>query len=240
MKIDFNQIYYGDCLEIMPFIDDSSIDMVLCDLPYGTTNCSWDIVIPFEPLWVQYQRIIKKNGVIVLFGSQPFTSRLIMSNPEWFKYELIWEKEKPSNFCFAKFGVMKYHENICIFYDREHTYNAQMTIGKPNHSVGRGIRRKDNESGANMKMVSVKTDGLKHPKSVVKFNRESKPIHPTQKPVALLEFLIATFSNPGNVVLDNCAGSGATGVAARNLGRNYIMIENDAKYIQIIQNRLQS
>lgn len=174
----------------------------------------------------------------MLFGSQPFTSALVMSNPKWFKYEIIWEKEKPSNFAVSKYQTMKYHENVLIFSNGKTTYNPQMTIGKPNHSVGKGIRKKTNESGANTLIVTNKTDGLKHPKSVVKFNREPNPEHPTQKPISILEYLIKTYTNEGDTVLDNTMGSGTTGVACRNTKRSFIGIEMDDKYFEIAKNRI--
>ena len=228
----------GDCLERMKEIPDGSVDLILTDPPYGTTACKWDSVIPLEPMWEQLKRIIKPNGVIVLTASQPFTSMLVMSNLGMFKYELIWEKDKPSDFAVAKFKTMKYHETVLIFTNGRATYNPQMVIGKPNHSVGKGIRRKNNESGANTATVSNKTDGLKHPKSVLKINRESKPIHPTQKPVALMEYLIKTYTNEKETVLDFTMGSGMTGVACKNLNRNFIGIEKDETYFKIAQDRI--
>ena len=232
------ELIQGDCLELMKHIPDKSIDMILCDLPYGTTACKWDSVIPLEPMWEQLKRIIKPNGAIVMTASQPFTSMLVMSNLGMFKYELIWEKDKPSDFAVAKFKTMKYHETVLIFTNGRATYNPQMVIGKPNHSVGKGIRRKNNESGANTATVSNKTDGLKHPKSVLKINRESKPIHPTQKPVALMEYLIKTYTNEGETVLDFTMGSGTTGVACKNLNRKFIGIEKDETYFKIAQDRI--
>ena len=228
----------GDCLERMKEIPDGSVDMVLADPPYGTTACKWDSVIPLEPMWNELKRIIKPNGAIVMTASQPFTSMLVMSNLGMFKYELIWEKDKPSDFAVAKFKTMKYHETVLIFTNGRATYNPQMVIGKPNHSVGKGIRRKNNESGANTATVSNKTDGLKHPKSVLKINRESKPIHPTQKPVALMEYLIKTYTNEKETVLDFTMGSGTTGVACKNLNRNFIGIEKDETYFKIAQDRI--
>ena len=228
----------GDCVERMKEIPDGSVDLILTDPPYGTTDCKWDSVIPLEPMWEQLKRIIKPNGVIVLTASQPFTSMLVMSNLGMFKYELIWEKDKPSDFAVAKFKTMKYHETVLIFTNGRATYNPQMVIGKPNHSVGKGIRRKNNESGANTATVSNKTDGLKHPKSVLKINRESKPIHPTQKPVALMEYLIKTYSNEDETVLDFTMGSGTTGVACKNLNRKFIGIEKDETYFKIAQDRI--
>ena len=237
---DTNLLLEGDCIKWMRELPDKSINMILCDLPYGTTTCKWDIIIDFKKLWGQYKRIIKDNGAIVLTASQPFTSALIMSNINDFKYEIIWEKEKPSNFGFAKYGIMKYHESIIVFGNGRLTYNPQMTIGKPNHSVGKGIRKKNNESGANTTVVKNKIDGLKHPKSIIKINRESKPIHPTQKPVALMEYLIKTYTNEGDLVLDNCMGSGTTGVASKNLNRNFIGIELDEKYFEIAKKRIEN
>ena len=222
----------------MDKIADKSIDAIICDLPYGTTGCKWDTVIPFDLLWMQYERIIKANGNIVLFASQPFTSALVMSNPNNFRYEIIWEKEKPSNFAFSKYGVMKYHENIIVFGQGKCTYNPQMVIGKPNHSVGKGVRNKNNESGADTRVVTNKTDGLKHPKSVIKFNRESKPIHPTQKSLDVMLWLVETFSNKGDVVLDNTMGSGTTGVACKKTGRHFIGIEKDEKYFKLAVERI--
>ena len=230
--------YQGDCLVEMDKIADKSVDAIICDLPYGTTGCKWDVIIPFDKLWMQYERIIKDKGNIVLFASQPFTSALVMSKPDLFRYEIIWEKEKPSNFAFSKYGIMKYHENILVFGKSGATYNAQMTIGKPNHSVGKGLRKKDNESGANTIIVTNKTDGLKHPKSVIKFNRESNPIHPTQKPLEVMEWLVKTFSNEFDTVVDNTMGVATTGVACKKSNRHFIGIEKDEKYFEIAVSRV--
>ena len=229
----------GDCLELMKDIADKSVNMILCDLPYGTTACKWDNVIPFEPLWEQYNRIIKDNGAIVLFGSEPFSSKLRLSNLKMYKYDWIWQKDKPSNFATAKKNPLKYHENILVFYKKFPTYNLQMTRGKANHSVGIGLRRKANESGYSSTIVTNKTDGLKYPKSTLTFNREPKPVHPTQKPVALLEYLIKTYTNENELVLDNCMGSGSTGVACVNTNRNFIGIELDENYFNIAKERIE-
>ena len=228
----------GDCLERMKEIPDGSVDMILADPPYGTTACKWDSVIPFDLMWIELKRVIKSNGAIVMMASQPFTSVLVCSNIKMFKYELIWEKDKPSDFAVAKFKTMKYHESVLIFAKCRSTYNPQMVVGKPNHGVGKGIRRKNNESGANTATVSNKTDGLKHPRSVLKINRESKPVHPTQKPVALMEYLIKTYTQEGETVLDFVMGSGTTGVACKNTGRKFIGIEKDAGYFEIAKQRL--
>jgi site-specific DNA-methyltransferase (adenine-specific) len=227
----------GDCLEEMKNIPDGSVDMILTDPPYGTTACKWDSIIPLEPMWKQLKRIIKPNGAIVMTGSQPFTTTLIASNLKMFKYCWVWEKNIASNFAFAKYGVMKFHEDVCVFYRKPPTYNPIMTKGKPNNSVGKGVRCKDANSTANTRMVTNKTDGWKHPKSVIKFNRETG-LHPTQKPVALMEYLIKTYTNEGETVLDFTMGSGTTGVACKNLNRKFIGIELDEEYFEIAQNRI--
>lgn len=224
--------YNEDCFEVMKTIPDGCVDMILADLPYGTTACKWDNVIPFEPMWKEFHRIAKPNAAIVLTASQPFTSALVMSNVKSFKYEVIWEKEKPSDFATSKFRTMKYHESILIFSLGRETYNPQMTQGKPNHCVGKGIRKKANESGANTKFVSNKLDGLKHPKSVIKINRNSKNFHPTQKPVALFEYIIKTYTNEKALVFDPTAGSLTTGVAAENLNRRWVCCEKETEYFE--------
>ena len=236
--LEINKIHHGDCLELMKDIKDNSVDMILCDLPYGTTACKWDIIIPFDNLWKQYKRIIKDNGVIILTASQPFTSILVNSNIKMFKYEWIWEKEKPSNFAIAKFQPLKYHENILCFAKGKSTYNPIMTKGNKNHSVGKGIRRKENQSNANIKKVITRMDGLKFPKSIIRINRESKPIHPTQKPLELFEYFIKTYTTEGDLILDNCIGSGTTAVACKRTNRNFIGIEKEQKYVDIAIKRL--
>lgn len=233
-----HELWLGDTLEEMDLMEDNSVDMILCDLPYGTTACKWDTVIPFEPLWAAYRRVAKKNAAIVLTASQPFTSVMVCSNLRGFKYEVIWEKDKPSDFALAARRTMKYHESVLVFCEGKETYNPQMTKGEPNHSVGKGIRKRMNESGANTTKVTNKLDGWKHPKSVMRFNRESAPVHPTQKPVALMEYLIRTYTNPGDLVLDNTMGSGTTGVACMNTGRRFIGIERDENYFAICKERI--
>jgi len=231
-----NKVIQGDCLEVMKQIPDKSIDMILADLPYGTTACKWDTIIPFEPLWEQYKRIIKDNGAIVLTASQPFTSALVMSNIKMFKYEMIWYKDRPTGLFTAKIQPMKYHENILVFGNSKVVYNPEMWIGEKNHSnLG---KNKSTSSHYNSKFSIPKTDGLKNPKSVIYCQREHPPVHPTQKPVALFEYLIKTYTNEGDTVLDNVAGSGTTGVACKNLNRNYILIEKEQEYIEIIKARL--
>jgi DNA modification methylase len=236
------QLYKGDCLEIMKDIPDGSVDMILCDLPYGTTACKWDAIIPFEPLWEQYNRVIKDNGAVVLFGSQPFTSELVHSNLKMFKYEIIWDKVCISNPLLAKKQVLKSHENILVFYKKQCTYNPQMTEGvmwkragsksktTPMSALGVDMIRKS-ESDKN---------NLKYPKSIQTFSNadNTKRLHPTQKNVSLLEYLIKTYTNEGETVLDNTMGSGSTGEACLKTNRNFIGIEQDGKYFEIAYNRI--
>lgn len=313
------KLMHGDCLELMKEIPDGSVDMILCDLPYGTTACKWDSVIPFSELWSSYRRIIKTNGAIVLTASQPFTSALVMSNPSMFRYSWVWEKEQGVNFLTAKKNPMKVHEDICVFYldeaevkgrsekfielrnyfknekeklglsyheikkilgnnmgshyftngvqwtlpteanykklqstggfrrewkemkciydkiseDCKIPYNPQMTIGTP-YISGQG---NSGEVTGNVIKKQTKNDGHRYPRSIQRFNRETG-LHPTQKPVALMEYLIKTYSNEGETVLDNCMGSGTTGVACKNLNRKFIGIEKDDKYFKIAQDRI--
>jgi site-specific DNA-methyltransferase (adenine-specific) len=239
-----NTVIQGDCLKIMKDIPDKSIDMILCDLPYGTTACKWDTVIPFEPLWEQYKRIIKDNGAIVLTASQPFTSALVMSNMKMFKYEIIWEKEKPTNFLLVKKQIAKQHENILVFYNKQPTYNPQMYKADE-----KNIDKRKTYNNSKQKQDSIigkttlqckrrKEDGLRYPKSVYKVSRERNSLHPTQKPVALFEYLIKTYTNEGDLVLDNCAGSFTTAIAAENTKRNWICIEKEAEYCAIGEKRI--
>lgn len=238
-----NTVIQGDCLIEMKNIPDKSIDMILCDLPYGTTACKWDTIIPFEPLWEQYKRIIKDNGAIVLTASQPFTSALVKSNQKMFKYEWIWEKSRASNFVNAKYSPLKYHENILIFGNKT-KYNPQMTIGEK-YSTRHNTKRKSNGIFGNAQLhsdISIKKEirNTRFPNSIIKIKslRQQSIIHPTQKPVALFEYLIKTYTNEGDLVLDNAAGSGTTGIACKNLNRNYILIEKEPQYIEIINKRL--
>lgn len=321
--MDIN-LLHGDCLELMKDIPDNSIDMVLCDLPYGTTACKWDTIIPFEPLWEQYERVIKDNGAIVLTASQPFTSALVMSNPKHFRYEWIWEKEQGVNFLSSKKQPMKVHEDILVFYDdiatikgkslefkalrdyfnsekeksglatkelnevlgnymsshyftngiqwtlpTEENYRKLQSTGffkKPYDdlkniydSIYDSIKNKigglryfpqmkkgkpyisgNGDSGevtGKVEKMQTKNKGTRYPRSVVQFKRETG-LHPTQKPVALFEYLIKTYTKDGETVLDNCMGSGTTGVACKNLNRNFIGIELDDKYFEIAKRRI--
>ena len=232
----------GDCLEKMKEIPDGSIDMILCDLPYGTTACKWDVVIPFEPLWEQYKRIIKDKGAIVLFGSEPFSSYLRLSNIDWFKYDLYWKKEKPTNFFQLKRRFGKCTEVISIFYKNQPTYFPQKTkhegklvTNKPKGSHNSIV------AGINKKVLPYNDDGTRYPNDILEFRREvlGTTLHPTQKPVALLEYLIKTYTIEGETVLDNCMGSGSTGVACKNLNRNFIGIEKDENYFNIAKERIE-
>jgi site-specific DNA-methyltransferase (adenine-specific) len=225
----------------MKDIPDKSIDMILCDLPYGTTACKWDVVIPFEPLWEQYKRIIKDNGAIVLFGSEPFSSALRMSNIKYYKYDLYWKKEKPTNFFQLKRRFGKCTENMLVFYKNQPTYNPQ----KVNHS-GKLVTNKPKGhhnsivTGVNKKVFPYIDDGTRYPNDILEFRREvlGTTVHPTQKPVALLEYLIKTYTLEGETVLDNTMGSGSTGVACINTNRDFIGIEKDDKYFEIAKKRI--
>ena len=234
------QLFKGDCLEIMKGIEDKSIDMILCDLPYGTTRNKWDSVIPFDELWKEYKRIIKDNGVIALTSQGIFTAKLILSNEKWFKYKLVWEKSKTTNFLNAKKQPLRKHEDICVFYNKQPQYNPQMTEGKP---YDKGVR-KDRLTGSygNFNPVHVKSEGMRYPTDVVYFKTaetEGRVYHSTQKPIALLEYLIKTYTNENEIVLDNCMGSGSTGIACLNTNRRFVGIEKDDKYFEIAKKRIE-
>ena len=229
----------------MKQIDDKSIDMILCDLPYGTTACKWDSVILFEPLWEQYKRIIKDNGAIVLTASQPFTSALVMSNPKWFKYEWIWDKVKPTNMLNASHQPLRRHENICIFYKKKAKYNPQK-IDNPKGVEKRSKYAYSRKIEGGETVGEIKKGGVSSnyepnkllPVSIQVFSKDAKPTHPTQKPVALFEYLIKTYTDEGETVLDNCIGSGTTAIASINTNRNYIGIEKDENYYELAKNRV--
>ena len=237
------RLFLGDCLDEMCHIKDKSVDLILCDLPYGSTSCSWDIIIPFEKLWVEYNRVLKDNGIVVLFSSGFFTIDLINSNRKDFKYKLIWKKNVPTGMSSAKYRPMKYYEEICIFYKKKGTYNPQM---KPRVGIGKDCYKYDHYCGesnhVSYEKVKKKYDpDFVQPSDVLEFNvvpnRKGK-LHPTQKPIELLEWLINTYSNIGDTVLDNCMGSGTTGVACKNLNRNFIGIELDKGYFEIAKSRM--
>lgn len=230
--IDLRQ---GNCLEIMKDIPDESIDMILCDLPYGTTRNKWDSVIPLDKLWEQYERIIKDNGAIVLFSQMPFTAELVHSNLKLFKYEWIWEKDNATGFLNAKKMPLKIHENILIFYKKLTTYNPQMRKGFKPYKCKQG--RHSSNYGAYEQGYITESNGERYPIDIIEFKKDSG-LHPTQKPVALLEYLIKTYTNENDIVLDNCMGSGSCGVAAINTGRNFIGIELDENYFNIAKERI--
>lgn len=230
------KLLHGDCLELMKDIPDKSVDMILCDLPYGTTRNKWDTVIPFPQLWEGYKRIIKDNGAIVLFSQMPFTAMLVHSNPKWFRYEWIWQKESGSGHLNVNKMPFKIHENILCFYRKLPTYNPQWEKGTPyvttysTHSSNYGKQR-DN--------ITTINDGRRYPVDVLKFNRDKQKLHPTQKPVSLLEYLIKTYTNEGETVLDSCMGSGSSGVACVNTGRDFIGMELNAEYFAIAKKRIE-
>ena len=235
----------GDCLELMKTLPDASVDMVLCDLPYGTTACAWDSVIPFAPLWAQYERLCK--GAVVLTASQPFTTALAASNLHWFKYEWIWEKSSAGDCMNAKNKPMKKHENLLVFSQgttangspRRMLYNPQglAPASKKRSGTDYGI------TGGTFKIPRPShkpyTQTLTgYPTSILKFNNDAEKLHPTQKPVALMEYLIRTYTNEGDTVLDNCMGSGTTGIACLNTGRDFIGMEKDPEYFALAQKRI--
>ena len=240
-------LMHGDCLERMETIPDGSVDMVLTDPPYGTTACKWDSVIPFAPMWEQLTRVTKKNGAIVMTASQPFTSALVMSNVKMFKYEWVWEKAVGSNFAVLKFQPMKEHESVLVFSDGRHNYYP---IKQPRKGSGSArLEYGNNGSKTGETTGSLKFDGFtpetydrdwRNPSSVQYFNNREKHrgLHPTQKPVALMEYLIKTYTNEGEAVLDFTMGSGTTGVAAKNLNRCFIGIEMDETYFNIAKGRI--
>ena len=257
-----NKVIEGDCLNVMPNIPDKSVDMILCDLPYGTTQNKWDSVIDLDKLWQQYMRIIKDNGAIVLTAQGLFTAKLILSNEDWFKYKIVWIKSKSTNFLNAKKQPLRKHEDICVFYKRQPTYNPQMTKGE---SYDKGIRKNQyTGSYGDFKPRHVQSDGMRYPNDVlfmddnelptedflyVKTAESEGPVyHPTQKPIELGRYLIRTFSNPGDIILDNACGSGSFLVAAAMEDRKYIGIEKNQNamlhkikaidYIQVCTDRL--
>ena len=234
------RLMHGDCLELMDDIESGSIDMILCDLPYGTTACKWDTVIPFDPLWEQYKRVIKPKGAIVLFGSQPFTSALVMSNPKMFKHSWVWNKRFAGNFATAKYAPMKIHEDVCVFGIGTVNYTPQMIFRDVPITNGANKCASDSAkfSANSRKEGFKKVYTHKFPESILLHQRE-RGLHPTQKPVALCEYLALTYTNGGDTVLDNCMGSGTTGVACLNTGRNFIGIEKDPSYFEIARNRIE-
>jgi site-specific DNA-methyltransferase (adenine-specific) len=241
--LELNKIYQMDCLEGMKLISDKSIDAIICDLPYGVTaRNKWDVIIPFDPLWEQYERIIKDNGAIVLTATQPFASALVMSNPKLFRYEWIWEKTTPTGFLNAKKMPMRSHENILVFYKKLPTYNPQKTYGHK-RKVSKAEHHTQDciiSSNYNEHNFATYDSTERYPRSVQIFptDKQKEAYHPTQKPVALIEYLINTYTNVNDIVLDNCIGVGTTAVACKKTNRRWIGFEIEPKYIEISEKRL--
>ena len=231
-----HMLLHGDCLDLMAQIPDGSVDMILCDLPYGTTACKWDTVIPFAPLWAHYRRAIKPSGAIVLFGSQPFTSALVMSNINEYRHQWVWNKNNSAGFATAKIRPMAICEDILVFGKRRVNYYPQMIKGKMRKKGGYGA----SDNYGITPTISVNDDY--YPKNLIEIGNASQvgKVHPTQKPVALMEYLIKTYTNEGETVMDNCMGSGTTGVACMNTGRKFIGMEQDAEYFQVARARIES
>ena len=232
-------LYNDDCLKVLPTLKEKSIDFVLTDIPYGTTYCKWDVVIPFDLMWEELKRIVKDNTATALFGTEPFSSHLRLSNLNWFKYDWIWEKSRASNFMNCKHHPMKFHENITVFSKKKHKYYPIKFKGKKNHAS------KPRKAISNIHAFKKNTNGIdindmKYPKSIIKIKStdSTRNLHPTQKPVPLLEYLIKTYTDENDTVLDFTMGSGSTGVACKNLNRNFIGIELDTDYFNIAKKRI--
>ena len=235
------EILLGDCLELMKDIPNGSIDMILCDLPYGTTSQKWDVIIPFNKLWEQLNRIIKPNGAIVLFGKNPFTAKLILSNEKLFRYELIWEKSRAGNSMQVCKQPSAIHENILVFYKNQPTYNdLKFKVDEKYIDKRKSINDSFYSSGHYSGVMKRKADdGLRHPQSILPFNSVwGKGMHPTEKPIELFEWLIKSYTNEGDLILDNCAGSGTTAIACLNTKRQFIVMEKEQKYYDIILKRV--
>ena len=245
------EILLGDCLELMKDIPNGSIDMILCDLPYGTTACKWDVIIPFEPLWEQYHRIIKDNGAIVLTASQPFTSALVMSNPKMFKYCWTWKKSTSSNFLQSNYQPRKIHEDILIFSKGKASFTknggkmnyfpqmwGEAKNTNTNTTAGKSLKSWNGRMRDDYNIVSKNDTGKRFPESIIEFKTDKDKLHPTQKPVALFEYLIKTYTNEGDLILDNTAGSGTTAIACLNTNRQFIVMEKEQKYYDIILKRV--
>ena len=239
---DMIDLKHGDCLELMKEIPSGSVDMVLTDPPYGTTACKWDSVIPFEPMWEQLKRVIKPNGAIVLFGSEPFSSALRMSHIKNYKYDWVWDKVSISNPQLAKYQPLKQHENIIVFSINTHNYNPQGLVNVAKRKSKSSTVKSGYDGEGKLSHIKRRGDYNQektgYPKSIQTFSRESKPLHPTQKPVALLEYLIKTYTQENETVLDFTMGSGSTGVGCINTNRNFIGIEMDDKYFEIAEKRI--
>jgi site-specific DNA-methyltransferase (adenine-specific) len=235
-------LVHADCFDVFPYIADKSVNLILCDLPYGTTQNKWDSVLPLDKLWEQYNRVLKQNGVIVLFSSQPFTSALVMSNPKNYKHEWIWQKDKGSNFANTVREPMKEHENILVFANKKWTYNKQMEERKGSGSKSVGATNKHYKKSENYGLfqgAEFKVSELRVPSSI-QFVKRQTGLHPTQKPLELMKYLIKTYSNEDDVVMDNCMGSNTTGLACKELNRQYIGIEKDKNHYDVSVSRVLS
>ena len=246
----YAQVFLGDCLELYKNLEPKSIDLILTDLPYGTTACKWDTIIPFDKLWEMVNYLLKPNGAVITTASQPFTSALIMSNPKMFKYEWIWDKVQPTGALTVKKMPMKQHENVLVFYNEQPTYNRQMSDRKKEDLRVNAVRNKNNQKtnfgyehtgGMIMKYAEDYDPTKVNPKTILTFSKQptrTKNLHPTQKPIALFDYLLKTYSNEGMTIFDPCMGSGTTGVACKNLNRNFIGIEKDEAYFKIAEQRI--
>lgn len=230
-------LYNDDCFNVFEKIN-TKIDMILCDLPYGTTKNSWDIILPFDKMWNCINSVCKETAAILLFGNQPFTSHLVLSNEKYFRYSLVWEKNKFSDFLNAKRKPMKTNEDICVFYKKQPTYNPQYSYGEPYKRWNTQVAVDRQSNYGSYKQNLSQSDGKRLPTTVLHFNRIERPQHPTQKPVDLLEYLIRMYSNEGDTILDFTMGSGSTGVACGRTNRNFIGVEKDEKYFQIAEERI--
>jgi site-specific DNA-methyltransferase (adenine-specific) len=247
--IEIDNIYNEDCLDGMKRIPDGSVDAIICDLPYGTTKNSWDCLIPLDKLWAEYKRVIKTSGAIVLFSQQPFTSALVMSNPKMFRYEWIWEKEMGTGFLNANYAPLKSHENILVFSNLAAcyvknpadamVYHPQMTEGKP-YTCKQGKMEHNYDTKNMVAAIETKNEGKRYPKTILHYNRDKVKIHPTQKPVELVRYLIRTYSSPDETILDNCMGSGTTAIAAIKEHRHYIGFELNSEYYEKGINRIKT
>ena len=236
MQNNLQELWLGDCLELMKKIPDKSIDMILCDLPYGTTRNKWDVLIPFDSLWDQYKRVIKEHGVIALFCDGMFTSNLLQSNKKMWRYNLVWDKQRGCDFLNANVKPLKSHEDIAIFYKKKPTFNKQFWYSTAYKPIKNGTL--SDNYGDRRTAYSESKHGERNPLTIISFPKDGNKVHPTQKPVVLLEYLIKTYTNDGETVLDNCMGSGSTGVACVNTGRKFIGFELNEKYFNIAKERI--
>ena len=241
LEVENNSLILGDCLEVMPKISEQSVDLILCDLPYGRTKNKWDTVIPFDILWENYLRVLKPNGAVVLFSDGMFMAELMLSNKKMWKYNIVWDKVLVSGFLNANRQPLRSHEELVIFYNKQPTYNPQKFKGKPNHSKGVSKKNTNNNYGK-FEIVDNKEElgDMKHPRSIWTFQKPhpSKMVHPTEKPLECIEYIIKTYTNENDLVLDNCMGSGTTGLGCCNLNRQFIGIEKEEKYFDLSVSRI--